>query len=242
MIPQNNGRVNKLLRESVLFRSMPEDVLEYITAQLKARTLRPGDILFNQGDPAIEMILIQSGKIALYSPEAGSPKAGQPIRLFGPGETLGEMALIDGHPRSVSARAETETQLLSLNRQNFQEVLGKFPGASIALLCDFSERVRYTTDFITEVRGWVQRMAEGNYQIIPPMSGIQDSSLASLAEEFTRMAVLVREREDQLRREIAQLRIEIDEKKRMQEVRQITESDYYRNLKDKLRAMRDQDG
>ena len=91
------------------------------------------------------------------------------------------------------------------------------------------------------MRGWVQRMAEGNYQAIQTARDIQDSSLAALAAEFIRMATQVREREDQLRKEVAQLRIEIDEKKREQEVKQITESEYYRDLKEKLRAMREQD-
>jgi CRP-like cAMP-binding protein len=208
---------------------------------LEARTLQPGEVLFNMGDPGREMVLIQSGRIAIYSPEQGRPEAGQPIRIFGSGAVLGELALIDRGTRSTSARAEEETVVLSLNDRTFLELLEQHPDASAALLREFSGRLRYTTDFITEMRTWVQRMAEGNYQAVQSPGDLKDSSLAALAAEFTRMAGRVREREDQLRQEVAQLRIEIDEKKRKEQVSQITESEYYRELKEKLRAMREQD-
>jgi CRP-like cAMP-binding protein len=230
-----------MLRENTVFKVMPEEALAHLVTQLESRTIHAGKVLFNLGDPGAEMLLVQSGKIAIYTPESGRPEVGQPIRIFSPGDSLGEMALIDGMPRSTSARAETETQVLALSKQAFQELLGEFPDASAALLREFSSRIRYTTDFIGEMRTWVQRMAEGNYEAIRADSDIQESSLAALAAEFVRMAAQVREREDRLRREVAQLRIEIDEKKRDQEVKQITESDYYRDLKEKLRLMREQD-
>jgi len=230
----------KMLQSNEIFKVMPYEALEHLSAHFKPRTLQNGEVLFNLGDPGNEMILIQSGKIAIYMPEAGQPEAGQPIRIFGPGEAMGEMALIDGMPRSTSARSEGETTILSLSKQDFRGLLESYPDASAALLREFSGRIRYTTDFITEMRGWVQRMAEGNYQAVLAASDIQDSSLAALAADFTRMAGRVRAREDKLRQEVAQLRIEIDEKKRKQEVQQITESEYYMSLKEKLRVLREQ--
>jgi CRP-like cAMP-binding protein len=230
-----------ILQKSAVFKVMSQETLEHVATELKARPLQPGEVLFNMGDPGSEMVIIQSGRVAIYSPEDGRPEAGQPIRYFGSGDVLGEMALIDRGMRSTSARAEEETVVLTLNDQAFLALLEKHPDASSALLREFSGRLRYTTDFITEMRTWVQRMAEGNYQAIQSAGDLRDSSLAALASEFIRMAGRVREREDQLRQEMAQLRIEIDEKKRKQQVSEITESEYYRDLKEKLRALREQD-
>jgi len=84
-------------------------------------------------------------------------------------------------------------------------------------------------------------MAEGNYQGIQLPANVRDSSLSALAADFVRMATQVREREEKLQREVAQLRIEIDETKRLQEVKQITGSDYYVSLKEKLKALREEE-
>ena len=67
-------------------------------------------------------------------------------------------------------------------------------------------------------------------------SKYQDSTLAALAAEFAQMAAQVQEREDQLRKEVAQLKIEIDDFQRKKDVQEIVGSDYYLRLKEKVKA------
>jgi CRP-like cAMP-binding protein len=203
--------------------------------------LQEGDVLFNLGDSGDEMILVQQGKIAIYVPDSNQPQSGQALRIFQSGDILGEMALIDRLPRSTSARAETRSVIATLDSNTFKRLLEDHPDMATGLMSGLSNRIRYTTDFIGEIRQWVQRMAEGNYQAVQSSSQIEDSSLSALAAEFVRMAAQVREREEKLQKEVAQLRIEIDENKRRKEVSQITESDYYVSLKEKLKALREED-
>jgi len=59
-----------------------------------------------------------------------------------------------------------------------------------------------------------------------------------LAAEFAQMAARVQEREETLRKEVAQLRIQIDESKRKQEAQSIMDSDYYKSLKEKAKKLR----
>jgi CRP-like cAMP-binding protein len=231
----------EILKKNAIFRVMSEKTLQDLAAALKQRVLKPGEILFNMGEPGNEMVIVQSGNIAIFRPTNEQSEEGQAIRVFHAGEMLGEMALIDRLPRSTSARAEGETVILTLDNESFQNLLLKYPDASSAMMREFSSRLRYTTDFISEMRTWVQRMAEGNYQSIQAPADQPESSLAALAAEFMRMAAQVREREDKLRQEVAQLRIEIDENKRRQEVSQITESEYYQELKAKLKVLRELD-
>jgi hypothetical protein len=68
----------------------------------------------------------------------------------------------------------------------------------------------------------------------------QDQTLASLAAECAQMAARVQQREEVLRREVAQLRIEIDENKRKKDVERIIGSEYYKSLKEKAAALRKQ--
>ena len=229
-----------LLKKSSIFKTLSDEAIDKLAVGLKTRSLPAGEILFNLGDPGSEMIIVQKGKIAIYMPESGSPQAGQALRIFQPGEVLGEMSLIDRLQRSASARAETQVVISTLDTETFRQLLEDHPELAMEVMSGLSNRIRYTTDFIGEIRQWVQRLADGNYQSIQTSSSLQDNSLSTLAADFVRMAAQVREREEKLQQEVLQLRIQIDENKRRQEVSQITESDYYVSLKEKLKALREQ--
>ena len=98
--------------------------------------------------------------------------------------------------------------------------------------------------FLAEVRQWVRRIAEGNYQAssFDDTGGkYQDKTLATLAAEFTQMATRVQQREETLRQQVVQLRIEIDQAKRKQEAEEIMGSEYYQSLKEKIKSLREQE-
>lgn len=229
------------LRTIPLFASLTDEGLAEVEAALQTRSLAAGDVLFNQGDRGDELIIVESGKLAIYKPDQGAPAKGQPIRTFTAGSMLGEMALIDQKPRSLSARAEESTTILALSLTAFRSLLASNVEISLTLLSGLSDRIRYTTDFLNEVQGWVGRITEGNYTAgaaVESQSQYPDPTLSTLAANFAQMAARVKEREDTLRQEVAMLRIEIDESKRKEDAGQIMDSDYYRNLKDKVRNMR----
>jgi CRP-like cAMP-binding protein len=230
-----------LLKSILIFKALSDEAIEQVADGLKTRTLQTGEVLFNLGDPGDEMIIVEQGKIAIYMPDDGQPQAGQALRIFQPGDILGEMALIDHQPRSASARAETDSVIATLDIKTFKRLLEEHPDVAMGVMSGLSNRIRYTTNFIGEVRQWMQKLAEGNYQGIETPAEMQDSSLSALAADFVRMAARVREREEKLQQEVAQLRIEIDEAKRRQEVTQITGSEYYVSLKEKLKALRDEE-
>jgi CRP-like cAMP-binding protein len=226
-----------------MFSQLPDAALAEIAAALQPRHLPAGEILFNQGDPGNELIIVEQGRIAIYVPMSGAPGEGQPIRIFSSGELLGEMALIDRKPRSASARAEEPSLVLALNGEKFRMILSQNSEMAFSVMAGLSDRIRYTTDFLGEVRQWVQRISEGNYHAPAGVESrtYRDQTLAELAAEFTRMAALVRDREETLRREVAQLRIEIDQAKRHQEAARIMGSDYYKSLKEKAESLRKRD-
>jgi CRP-like cAMP-binding protein len=151
------------------------------------------------------------------------------------------MALIDHLPRSASARAESDSTIATLGLDDFRNLLASEPEVAMSVMSGLSSRIRYTTDFIGEIRQWVKRLAEGNYEAIQAPGDVQDTSLSALAADFVRMAGQVRAREEKLKQEVAELRIQIDDKRRKEQVNEITQSDYYLNLKEKLRAMREDD-
>jgi CRP-like cAMP-binding protein len=229
-----------LLKRIAIFKSLSDEAIEQVAGGLKMRTLQAGEVLFNLGDPGDELIFVRRGEIAIYMPDANKPQEGQTLRIFKSGDILGEMALIDRLPRSASARAKTRAVIATLDIETFNHLMNH-PEVALGIMSGLSGKIRYTTGFIGEMGQEMQKLAEGNYQSIKAPANVQDSSLSALAAEFVRMAARVQEREEKLQQEVAQLRIEIDETKRKQEVTQITGSDYYVSLKAKLKALREED-
>ena len=96
------------------------------------------------------------------------------------------MALIDQKPRSTSARAEETSSIYALSGEAFHKILGQNPEMAVSVMAGLNDRIRYTTEFLGEVRNWVRRMAEGNYQTggVMESNKYTDPTLANLAAEF----------------------------------------------------------
>jgi CRP-like cAMP-binding protein len=134
-----------------------------------------------------------------------------------------------------------DSVIATLDVETFKHLIESHPEVAMEVMSGLNGKIRYTTDFVNKMGQEMKKLAEGNYQGIAAPADLQDTSLAALAADFVRMATQVREREEKLQQEVAQLRIEIDETKRKQEVTQITGSKYYMSLKEKLRALREED-
>ncbi len=246
------------LRKIYLFDHLSDERLEEITRVLRSRELAEGEILFNLGDPGDELYIVTEGRIAIYAPSGDDPAQGDPIRIFEREEAMGEMALIDHKPRSLSARALEASRVLALGEEDFRRFVTEDTELAFAVMNGLSDRIRYTTQFLNEVRLWVGRVTHGDYseaqfldevqnwvktigESDTPDDRYQDETLLTLAAEFAQMAAQVKQREDELRQEIAQLKIVIDQTKREEEVKGITESEFFQSLKERAQALREED-
>lgn len=247
------------LDEIYLFSRLSDQTLAELSSALEERHYADGEVLFHKGDRGDEMFIIQAGSVAIYDPSPDKPGQERPLRIFRAGETLGEMALIDYQPRTLSARAVQPAQVLVLKGDDFRRLL-RDPDLALAVMAGLNDRIRYTTDFLGEVREWMGRIAAGQHETAQFLNDMQawvrqvaegnvpqaaeagtryrDRTMATLAAEFARMAIQVKQREDALRREIAELKIEIDESKRRRQVAEITESEYFQALKSQARDLR----
>ena len=92
--------------------------------------------IVNEGDPGEAFYVILSGRAKV---QRGRRRATADI---GPGAYFGEMALVDGAPRSATIVAETETTCLMLARKPFSKILKDEPAVALALLRTLAARVR----------------------------------------------------------------------------------------------------
>jgi len=105
--------------------------------------------LFSQGDAGDGFFAVISGRIRISS----SSPDGQEIHIteFGPGDTFGEIALIDGGPRTATAMAATNAELFKIRRGSFVQLLGDQPDLCFQLLVRLCERVRWTSELVEDL-------------------------------------------------------------------------------------------
>jgi CRP-like cAMP-binding protein len=98
----------ELLHGVDLFRSLSDDALQRVIASASSRSLRRGDVLFDEGDEAEELFIVESGRIAIAN---RSPDGRESVvALMTGGDLFGEMSMFDDMGRSAQARAlETST-------------------------------------------------------------------------------------------------------------------------------------
>ncbi len=123
-----------------LFRGLSAEALAPLCETMRRFNLRRGEMLFQKGEPGNSMILIEEGKLKVYTLGEGERQV--VLDILGPNDVLGEMALLDGKPRSAYAQAEEDCVLLALDREPFLAHLQTHPETAIHLLSYLSERMR----------------------------------------------------------------------------------------------------
>jgi CRP/FNR family transcriptional regulator, cyclic AMP receptor protein len=107
-----------------------------------------GTVIFRKDDEESFMCLIQVGSVQIFASEREA--AGEPISTLGKGHTVGEMALIDGEPRSAYAYLAQDTELFVMTRSSFHTLQQEHPVLWGKLLLQIarqmSARLRQTSD------------------------------------------------------------------------------------------------
>lgn len=123
-----------------------DKLLSTVSASGTVIRLDTGRILFSQGDPGDNLYTVLSGQLRIYKRlEDGSEIE---LRRPGPGESLGELALIDGGARSETAEALTPCQLFTLSREAFLAAVPQSPGLLSTVLNNLVDHVRATTEHL----------------------------------------------------------------------------------------------
>lgn len=230
------------LRKIQMFQRLSDAALGNVAEALITRDLGADEILFHMGDPGDELYIVQTGRIAIYAPNPEHPEEERPIRILEPSDVLGEMAIIDQEPRSLSAKAIEPSRLWALTARDFLTLIQNQPHVALSVMGGLNDRIRYTTQFLSEVQDWVKRIAEGQYdRNFTPDAAHKDPSISVLAGEFTQMAAQVQKRETELRKQVVQLQIQIDSAKKERQVSEIVESDYFQSLAAQARKLRKQE-
>lgn len=134
------------LKQSSLFSELEDSEVAPIAALCLKRKVPKGSILFYAGDPGNSCYMLLDGKIKIVvTADDGREHI---LGLLGAHDLFGEMSLIDGEPRSASAVAVEESNVLVIQRADFMKVLANNPAIPMKLLSVLSRRLRRTDDHV----------------------------------------------------------------------------------------------
>jgi len=134
-----------MLKKVSLFSQVGDDTLAGLAAQLRRKTFRKGTIVFHKDQAGDALYVIESGRIRIFLPTQGGEEL--TVEVAGPGDVFGELALLDGRPRSASAETLEDTVTFTISREEFQKYLSQTPPLAGALVELLSSRLRHVTEY-----------------------------------------------------------------------------------------------
>lgn len=132
-----------------LFQSLSDEDNKRLAASLRRRSLKKGEVLFRKGDEGSSLYIVRSGNIRIVLPSSTGDEVSPAILTER--DFFGEMALLDGMPRSADAVAMEPSELYALNREDFLSFLKNNEQAIKSIFSFLSMRLRKTDDLLEDV-------------------------------------------------------------------------------------------
>ncbi|MBL8063278.1 MAG: cyclic nucleotide-binding domain-containing protein [Anaerolineales bacterium] len=237
-----SGDLLQKIRETDFFKELSNEALAAVASRASLRKFAPDEALMRKGDAALSFYVILNGHLKIVTTDAKGDEI--IINKVGPGETIGELALVDERPRSAGVVALEPVEALELTKEAFFELLDQRLDVSLGILRGFSSRLRFSTTYIEKVIDWSQKTAEGDYSFLEytqPLlnrAGTDDDKAAQLLSTFYSMVRKVKAREEGLKQQLERLTFEIDQERRKREFEEITGTEFYAKLKEQAQTIR----
>ena len=132
-----------------LFAGLDEEGLASLVRGMRIRRFRRSETVFHVGDPGDALFVVMSGSIKITLPADTGDEA--ILATLRPGDFFGELALLDGAPRSATAVAIEPTETFILARDRFRELIATEPVMREALLATMAAEVRRLTHHVEEL-------------------------------------------------------------------------------------------
>jgi CRP/FNR family transcriptional regulator, cyclic AMP receptor protein len=137
------------LRGHPAFRKLPANALEQIRSYVIRKRVQRGALIFAKGDPGSRVIAVLDGTVRISVPTINGHEV--MLAQVSRGELFGELAAIDGQPRSANATAVENCELMVIERRDFLPFILSYPKVAIKLLELVSARLRQSNEHIEDV-------------------------------------------------------------------------------------------
>ena len=161
---EESTAILKQLSKVELVRSLPPEDMEDVLLCVHPVVLPAGTVIFRQGEQGDALYFVDEGEVDICVPNQGSGQ--KRVALLGPGQSFGEMALLTGEPRTASAVALSDVELLKIDKEHFDELIDKSPNLRRSVESLNAKRLEHnvrTTQGTMDAELW-QKVAVSNIQ------------------------------------------------------------------------------
>jgi CRP-like cAMP-binding protein len=148
--------IHAAVARSRLLGHLPEDVRARLVPWMRVRTVRAGETLVHEGEPAGALFVVAAGTLVVSKSLGRDNEA--LVAWLGPGDHAGEIDLIDARAASASVSAESEAEIAVLDQRRMRQMLVTdktlFLHVSKALFVDLARKVRSTNDRVRDAIAW----------------------------------------------------------------------------------------
>ena len=135
-----------LLKGIDMFELLHEDDRRALAEVVDSIKLKPGEILFHAGEPGESLFMVRSGSIELFIKDTAGQKI--VLTIAEEGDLFGELSLLDSGPRTATAIALTDVELLVLDRDDLLLLFQKRPDAALNMLAAMSAMTRKADELL----------------------------------------------------------------------------------------------
>lgn len=152
-------RVREALADSDFFGSLTEEEIERLVAFGSTVKIGAGQLIFQKGDPGDSLAVVVEGRVRIGTVSADGREA--TLNYVEAGQSFGEMAILDGKPRSADATALEPTELFLLRRRELLAFVERHPEVALRMLAVLCQRLRRTTEMVEDagLRAMAPRIA-----------------------------------------------------------------------------------
>ncbi len=149
-----------LVRRINVFRGLDRAMLDRLIAPATVLTLREGEIVFRQGDPATALFIIAEGWVKLYRVTIAGEEA--VIHVFAKGDSLAEAVAFTGHPYPASAETVSEARIVRIPADHVVKCIRAMPEIALAMIASTSAHLHHLVETVEQLKAHtgVQRVAE----------------------------------------------------------------------------------
>lgn len=135
----SQSEIAALLKKAPLFAELSAVSLGHLAKRCTRFQAAEGRVLFSEGDPGSSLVILVSCEVDVVKQFPEGPRK---IATRGPGEVVGDMALLDGQPRSATIVVSKAGELIRLDKGGFESAIRSSPAMAIALLQVLASRLR----------------------------------------------------------------------------------------------------
>ncbi|MBN1524788.1 MAG: cyclic nucleotide-binding domain-containing protein [Spirochaetales bacterium] len=158
------NKMLELLREIYFFQNLDDSTMEKIAKVCRRMTVADKEIIFREGDEANDFYLVLSGSVEVWK-DYGSAEPDM-LALHKNGHLFGEMAIVDELPRSATVLSCGKTELLSISRSDFFEIVQEDASIALSLMRSVSSMVRNSNEsFVEGLREKNRNLEKANQEL-----------------------------------------------------------------------------